>query len=442
VETWLEQPLKLVVLMNARLKILVLLLSGALAFAGCADDSNNDNNQTNNGADTGMDAGADVGTDGDDTSLDADAGESDPLFDPGPYQVGYKEVEIAYSAPGAEEDRVLPLKVWYPAAADTQAEIVTYRVAGLVQVETDGALDAPAASNDGPFPLTVYSHGSGGEGLLAYPYAEIFASYGWVVAAPNHVGNTALDGLQQTSAAFAEIMLYRVLDITAVLDVLENGFGDEDIDGLSDMEHVFLFGHSFGAYTTLAAGGADIDYDALNSNCASFGQESCDFLGQSDVETAFRDGFGDDRIDAIAPQAPALVQSFGEGEIAGITLPTMLQTGRRDQTTTQQGQAIPAWDALDDPEDVWVEMPDGGHLSFISICRDLSDSLITQFQPNAEEDGCGETFIDIDVALANLNAYLLAYARLHVLGETDYQEVIDGEPLDEGFVITVGADTE
>ncbi|MGM0558641.1 MAG: alpha/beta hydrolase family protein [Myxococcota bacterium] len=427
--------------MLSRLRLLALVLSGLLAFAGCADDSNNANNQANNGADTGADAGTDADeTDGGDAGGDTDAGTSDPLFDPGPYKVGYKEVEIAYTAPGAEEDRVLPMKVWYPAVDDTQAEPVTYQVAGVVQIETDGALDAPEASADGPFPLTVYSHGSGGEGLLAYPYAESFASHGWIVAAPNHVGNTALDGLQQTSAPFAEIMLYRVLDITAVLDALENGFGDEDVDGLSDMDHVFLFGHSFGAYTTLAAGGADVDFDALNDNCSSFGQESCDFLAEPTVEAAFRDGFGDERIDAIAPQAPALVQSFGVGELAGITLPTMLQSGNRDQTTTREGQALPAWEALDDPEDVWVEVLDGGHLSFISICRDLSDSLINQFQPNADEDGCGESFIDIDVALTNLNAYLLAYARLHVLGQADYQEVIVGEPLHEGFVITVDAD--
>ena len=425
-----------------RLRLSALILAGFLALTGCADDSGNNGN---NGGNNGADAGADVGTDGDsdagDAGDDADAGESDPLFDPGPYNVGYKELEISYAAPGSEEDRTIPLKVWYPAADTTDAELVTYRVAGIVQIESELALDEPAAASDGPYPVTVYSHGSGGEGLLAYPYAEVFASYGWLVAAPNHVGNTALDGLQQTTAPFAEIMLYRVLDVSAVLDALENGFGDDTIDGISDMEQVFLFGHSFGAYTTLAAGGADIDYDALNSNCASFGQDSCDFLAESDVETAYRDGFGDERIDAIAPQAPALVQSFGDGELAGITLPTMLQTGRRDQTTTQTGQAEPAWDALDDPEDVWVEMPDGGHLSFISICRDLSPSLIQQFQSNADEDGCGESFIDIEVALANLRAYLLAYARLHVLGEADNQATIEGEPLDQGFVITVGADT-
>lgn len=423
-----------------RLRLSALLLAGLLALAGCADDSgNNGNNGSNNGADAGGDVGADSDSDAGDAG--GDAGESDPLFDPGPYNVGYKELEISYAAPGSEEDRTIPLKVWYPAADTTDAAMVTYRVAGIVQIESDLALDAPAAASDGPYPVTIYSHGSGGEGLLAYPYAEIFASYGWLVAAPNHVGNTALDGLQQTTAPFAEIMLYRVLDVSASLDALENGFGDDTVDGLSDMERVFLFGHSFGAYTTLAAGGADIDYDALNSNCASFGQESCDFLAESDVETAYRDGFGDERIDAIAPQAPALVQSFGDGELAGITLPTMLQTGRRDQTTTQTGQAEPAWDALDDPEDVWVEMPDGGHLSFISICRDLSPSLVQQFQPNADEDGCGESFIDIEVALANLRAYLLAYARLHVLGESENQAVIEGEPLDEGFVITVGANT-
>lgn len=430
---------------ESRLRLIALFLAGLLAISGCADETgsnNNGNNGGNNGADIGADAGTDVGDDAGDAGSDVeeDAGQSDPLFDPGPYKVGYKESQISYTVPGAEDDREIPLKVWYPADDATDASNVTYRVAGVVQITSEMALDAPGASSSGPFPVAIYSHGSGGEGLLAYPYAEIFASHGWIVAAPNHVGNTALDGLQQTSAPFAEIMLYRVLDITAVLDALEDGFGDDDVDGLADIDDVFLFGHSFGAYTTLAAGGADVNFDALNDNCASFGQESCDFLEDTDVEAAFRDGFGDERIDAIAPQAPALVQSFADGELAGISIPTMLQSGRMDQTTTHEGQSVPAWDALDDPDDVWVDVLEGGHLTFISVCRDLSPALIDQFQPGSEDDGCGDDFIDIDVALANLNAYLLAYARLHLLGETDYQDVIEGEPLNEGFVISVGAD--
>ena len=48
-------------------------------------------------------------------------------------------------------------------------------------------------SRKGPFPLVVISHGSEAAGVYYSGYAEMMASYGYVVAAPNHTGNSSLD---------------------------------------------------------------------------------------------------------------------------------------------------------------------------------------------------------------------------------------------------------
>lgn len=398
----------------------------ALALAGCGQDEA-EHSPNNTAPDIGE--ATDVGQSG---PVDLEK-----LFANGPYEVGYVEFDLSYMPPGATEARVLPVKAWYPAADDSGAEPVVYRVADIVQVTSPLALDAPDAA-PGPFPVLIYSHGFGGEGLLGYPYGENFASWGWVVVSPNHVGSTALDGVQMTLAPFAENVLYRVTDISALIDGLEQEATGTALDGLSDTDEIALFGHSFGGYTTLAAGGADYDYDRLSDPCPLADDDgSCDFLADPEVEAAFRAGFGDARIDAIVSQAPALVPGFSDGALAGIEIPTMIQSGARDATTPDATQAEPAWNALDGASDVWVRMPDGGHYTFISICYDLSEQILNLFRPDAASDGCGADFIDPQIALPILNAYLRAFAETHVLGSTEWTAVLDGtEPLGEGFDVT------
>ncbi|MEM1417202.1 MAG: alpha/beta fold hydrolase, partial [Myxococcota bacterium] len=296
------------------------------------------------------------------------------------------------------------------------------------------ALDAPPVA-EGSFPVAVYSHGSGGLALVGYPFAELLASHGWIVVAPDHVGNTATDGLLMRLDSFVQIALNRPQDVTATLDWLED---DAELGTAADLDSVVLYGHSFGGYTTFAAAGARVDAAALQANCEARGD--CDEYTE-DVIAAFTAGLGDPRIDAIVPQAPALVTAFAEGELNSLTQPVMLQTGRLDATTTQEGQAVPFWMQLQRPDDVWVEMPTGAHFTFISICSDLDRAVILLFQDDAFMDGCNEPgtsmFIEDTEALPVLGAYLLGYARLHVLGEEALRPVIEGAAFDERFEITL-----
>lgn len=362
---------------------------------------------------------------------------TDPALDEqGPYDVGYIEATATYTdVLGAE--RTIPIKVWYPAVAPDDAQPLTYKISGIIDLESAVAFDAPPIAADGPFPTVIYSHGSGGEGLLAYPYAELFASQGWIIASPNHVGNTALDSDNNT----ATNAVRRVTDIAATLDALEAASADDGLDALSgaaDTERTFMFGHSFGAYTTLAIGGADLDYETFEQEqCAEDETaETCEYVRRTEVKDFIEAGFGDARVKAIAPQAPALIPMLAEGTLGDLEVPTMLQSARRDQTTTQEVQSTPAWMGLNGPDDIWVEVPEGGHFTFITICDDLSPALLGALRPDAGEDGCNDTFIPTAEAVPVLRAYLIAYARLHILGEQRFEAMLQGPALDPRFVTT------
>lgn len=391
-----------------------------LSLAGCGSDSGSGGSGGSGGA-GGSGGSANV----------------DELFEQGPYDVGYREMTITYDAVASSEPRELVLRVWYPAQPDSGAPAARYQVGGIVDLPAGYALDAPPVTDDGNLPFVIYSHGNGGEGLLAYPYGELMASYGWVLVAPNHTGNTALDFLGDP-APFSRVALDRPNDITAIIDAFESGLSGDELAGKADTTAVFLFGHSFGGYTTFAAGGADVDFDVLAADCDGVTSASCDVLADPEVEAAFRAGFGDPRIVAIAPQAPALV-AIPQSELAALEVPTMLMSGRLDQTVTQQESADPAWAALDYPGDLWVEMPLGAHYSFITICHDLTPELLDFFRPDAVQDGCGPEFIDTTEAVPVLAAYVFAFGRRHVLGEAEWDSVLTGPPLGSpgDFVITV-----
>ncbi len=380
-------------------------------------------------------SGSDSATD---PNRNPDPPDAEELFTQGPYEVGYRAMSITYNDVASMEPRELPLRVWYPVDPDTEADPARYAIAGVIDIEAN-ALDAAPVTEDPNLPLVIYSHGNGGEGLLAYPFGELMASHGWILVGPNHVGNTALELASGMGDPLSRSALDRPNDISAIIDAFESGLGGDDLEGKAGIElGVFLFGHSFGGYTTFTAGGTDVDYEGFAADCDTETSPDCDVLNDPNVESAYRAGFGDPRIVALAPQAPALV-AIADGELAALELPTMLMTGRRDQTTTQEESAEPAWAGIDGADDIWVEMPDGGHYSFITVCHDLTPDVLGLFISGAEEDGCREDFIDTRESVRVLSAYLLGFGRRHVLGETEWDSILRGPPLgNEGdFVITL-----
>jgi len=350
--------------------------------------------------------------------------------------VGYLEATVTYRPPGLTAgvpDREVPLRVWFPAAEGSGTPLEMYGIGDIVEVPTDIAF-ADASPASGQYPVMLYSHGNFGEALIGYPYAERFAQKGWVVVAPTHVGNSVIDRVAGNEAPFAQSFLYRVLDLEAAADWLEAPTADV-LAGVADTSQMFVIGHSFGGATTLTFAGAPLSVAAFNQRCTDAGDtDSCSFLARDGVAEAFEAVSGDPRVKGIAPQAPAALPLFADPGLSDIPVPAVLMTARRDMTTTQEESAVPAWNQLGRAGDIWVEMPDGGHFSFISTCFDLTTFERGIFQPGDNEDGCGPDFLPPEQALAGLIEYALSYAELVVLGDASAGDDFDVEL--EGFVIT------
>src|SRR5699024_2673965 len=92
----------------------------------------------------------------------------------GSYNVGVRRTSVTYQPPGQEAARTLPVIVWYP-SDETAGRKDDLKLAKVMKLPTSGYRNL-ALAEDGPFPVVVHSHGSGGEASLAYPAAEVFAS--------------------------------------------------------------------------------------------------------------------------------------------------------------------------------------------------------------------------------------------------------------------------
>src|SRR5262249_1265927 len=144
-------------------------------------------------------------------------GERSPT-QPGPFGVGVQRITFTkQSVTNPSLARPLDTVIWYPTEAG----------AGPISPALGGVVGAPLAGA-GARPLLIFSHGSCGTPTQSLFLTPLLASYGFVVAAPPHPGNT----LQEfpncgTPTAQFDSFANRVADISFVTDSLLTLNADE-----------------------------------------------------------------------------------------------------------------------------------------------------------------------------------------------------------------------
>lgn len=333
----------------------------------------------------------------------------DPPWDvtaPGYYGVGYRSIDIVYVSDGMADERRIRASVWYPTRA-VSGQTATY--SGIIPRATvwDGAPVAVQA----PAPVLVFSHGHGAFAEQSFFLTEFFASHGWIVIAPSHEGNTIFDSGNRPS----EIFEWRPQDVSRSLDAISDLPESDPLSGLLS-EDVIVAGHSFGGYTTMASAGGSYDLDGIDADCGIVDDEDpCDYWQAA--RTRYADGFRDERIKAAVAMAPGNARAFGGG-VADIPIPVMHMTALLDKQTTEVSAGTPYWAALDGPDDLRVHFLTAGHLTFSDGCTLVPGTF--------QDDGCGPDFLPSEQAHDFINAYALAYARKHLWGATEDDDLLEG----------------
>jgi dienelactone hydrolase len=241
----------------------------------------------------------------------------------GPYGAGFRDVRLVKpSAYDPSEERVLDAVVWYPTTPE----------AGPIEPRSGAVRDAVLDGSGGPYPVVMFSHGSCGyerQSLFLTPW---LASWGFIVVAVPHPGNTISEfPTCGTPSAQAKSAVERPRDVVFALDWILAAGDDEGSPffGAVDAQNIAMTGHSFGGLTTY-------------------------------LTTAI-----DDRFTVAVPMAPAT------GQRSTLTIPSLTMYGTIDSVVSRPG-IFAAYERSSAPKRL-VGIEDAGHYAFSDGCFPSAD---------------------------------------------------------------------
>ena len=278
--------------------------------------------------------------------------------------------------------RPLLTTIWYPAAASAREEPVVvgppdqgFFLAGAAAPEAE-----VSAAGD-RLPLIVLSHGTGGAALTLMWLGQHLAANGFVVAAVNHHGNTAIEE-RHTAQGF---MLWweRAADLSAVIDQM---LVDEALGPRIDAGRIGAAGFSLGGYTVLSLAGGITDLAAYEAFCSGPSRDftcepQAEFLEvREEFERVRNDpqvlgslarhgrSFRDERVRAVLALAPALGGAFTDAGLSTIRVPVQIIAGDADPVTPLPTNARRFAHAIGNAG--FTVLEGVGHYTFLSECTD------------------------------------------------------------------------
>lgn len=329
----------------------------------------------------------------------------------GPYTVGWQAFEI----PDAE--RPLPISIWYPAQGTKEEEIIQYQD-GLILLDGHAIEGGIPDLSNGPYPVVIFSHGSGGTRFQSIFLTEHLASYGFVVITLDHPGNTILDRISDPDGfgqkVFTNFAL-RPLDILRTIEFADGLAMGGPLSGMLDMDRLGISGHSFGGYTALAAVGAQLDLSGVGEFCTD-AENSDSFFCNADNSVAVlaslrgietpEDGIfpptSEPRIKAVALFAPASGLTLNPESVAAITIPSLVIVGSADTVTPAEQNANLTYSLLGSADKTLMTLVNGGHYLLLEKCPPLAISF-------GLFDQCSDDVWDMDRAHDLINHVTVAF---------------------------------
>jgi predicted dienelactone hydrolase len=226
-------------------------------------------------------------------------------------------------------------------------------------------------------PVVVISHGLASD-LNTFVYlAEHLASRGYAVAVIEHPGTNATEierffaGLNQFRGP--EDWLNRPLDVTYLLDSLEKKAEAEPEWGKRiNLKQVGMVGQSFGGYTALALGGAELNLNALRQACPQPSNKAISFnislLFQCEALLLPTQSYRlqDQRIKAILALNTIGADIFSQKGMSQVKVPVMFIAGGDDVFAPTTAEQVIPFTWLTTPNKYLVLMDKGTHFSFLA----------------------------------------------------------------------------
>ena len=260
--------------------------------------------------------------------------------------VGFRDIHVE------SDGERLVTALWYPTEAATgQTAVGPFTM--------DAIRGAPLGN--GRYGLVLLSHGTGGGRLNHRDTAIRLAEAGYIVAAPEHAGDSWRDGRHSGTSAN---WLRRPRQLGAVLDRLLN---DAEFGPRIDDERIGAVGHSAGGYSVLALIGGRADLSVLAHHCTRHRAEDPQFCaygrpgGHDDLTMP---NLTDRRVGAVVAVAP-VGALFGEGAFSGVVIPTQIHRLDNDRVLRRPWHAEHIAAQMGDRARLVVH-PKAHHFAFIS----------------------------------------------------------------------------
>ncbi|WP_373529944.1 alpha/beta hydrolase [Nostoc sp.] len=238
-----------------------------------------------------------------------------------------------------------------------------------------------------PRPIIVISHGLGSDRTSFAYLAEHLASYGFVVAVPEHPGSNS----QQIQALLAGIadrvtnpreLINRPLDIKFLLDELTRlSKSNSTFRGRLNLEQVGVVGQSFGGYTALALAGAKINFGQLKADCPALEDTlnvslllQCLAVNLPNAQY----NLSDPRIKAAIAINPVNSSIFGQASLSQIKIPVMIVSGSSDTVAPALTEQIEPFTWLTTQNKYLALINGGTHFSTIAESPNATVPVPTQ----------------------------------------------------------------
>ena len=285
-------------------------------------------------------------------------------------------------------------------------------------------------------PVIVISHGLGSDRTSFAYLAEFLASYGFVVAVPEHPGSNAQQLQALLAGTEAKVtspreFVDRPLDVKYLLDELTRlSRSNPAYKGRLNLQQVGVVGQSFGGYTALALAGATINFAQLKKICPP-SQNSLNLsllLQCLAIDLPASANLSDPRVKAAIAINPVDSSVMGRASLSQIKITVMIVAGSADSVAPALPEQIQPFTWLTTQNKYLALINRGTHFSAIGGSPNDPGAIPVPEQVIGPSPDLARRYVNL-LSLAFFQTYVAQQpSYLHELS-ANYINTISREPL-------------